>query len=209
MEEEGKEEKKRLKKIRLPKFKDAILLPPNILTFVRILFVPVIVLLLLCESRWPGHYFSVYSAWMFILAGVTDFLDGYLARKMKMRSTVGKVLDPLADKLMVICLLIMLVPLGRVSALVVVVVVSREFIITALRTLASAAGIIIAADNLGKFKTILQIIAIPALLFDNSWFYFHSYDIGRASLYLSVVFSLLSAFVYMRNFFESAKDMEF
>lgn len=198
-------ERRQSRKIRLPKLKDALFLPPNLLTFLRILFVPIIVFMLAFndKSLYP------YAAWIFIVAAVTDFFDGYLARKMKITSTVGKVLDPLADKLMVISILIMFVAIGRVEAWLVVLITAREVVITALRTLASSAGIIIAADSLGKFKTVFQIVAIPALLFDNTLFYVHSHKIGHFSLIISVCFSIVSAYFYMRNFFKQAKDLEF
>ena len=195
--------------IKLPKFKDTIFMLPNLLTFVRILIVPVIVYLLYREFKSPGHFYDSLAAWFFIAAATTDFLDGYAARKMKMKSSVGKILDPLADKLMVISILIMLVPLERVPAFLVVVVMAREFIITALRTLASVAGIIISADILGKFKTNFQMIAIPALMFDFEIFHLHTFRLGLYFLWLSVGFSMCSAYFYMRNFFRAAKDLEF
>jgi len=195
--------------IKLPKFKDTILMLPNLLTFVRILIVPVVVYFLYREHESPGNFYDCITAWLFILAAMTDFLDGYFARRMGMKSSVGKILDPLADKLMVISILIMLIPLERVSAFLVVIIMAREFIITALRSLASVAGIIIPADKIGKLKTVFQMIAIPALLFDFEILHLHTFKLGLYFLWLSTGFSLSSAYLYMRDFFRAAKDLEF
>ena len=182
---------------------------PNILTYVRILIVPLISFFIYKEFKTADSSWGLYSAVIFILAAITDFFDGYFARKMKMKSSVGKILDPLADKLMVISILIMLIPLERISAVIVVIIMAREFVITALRTLASVAGIIIPADKFGKIKTLFQMISIPILLINYDLGFIHFYNLGKLLLLVSVFFSIFSAFLYVKRFFKVAKDLEF
>lgn len=193
----------------LPKFKDTILMLPNLLTYIRILMVPIIVFFLHKENITKDSFWGLISAILFVIAAITDFLDGYYARKLKMKSAVGKILDPLADKLMILSILIMLIPLNRITAYLVVIIMLREFIITALRTLASVAGIIMPADKLGKIKTTFQMIAIPFLLIEYNLSLIDFYTVGLALILISVFFSLISAFFYMNNFFIKAKDLEF
>ena len=119
---------------------------PNILTLARIGAVPVMVVLLSCDTPEAG----IWAAAVFGLASITDWLDGYLARRWEIVTILGKFLDPLADKLIVMASLIMFIPLGRVPAWAVFVILAREMVITGLRSIASAEGIVIAASDLGK-----------------------------------------------------------
>ncbi len=132
---------------------------PNRLTLVRIFLIPVILAVISLKINY-GDYIA---AGVFILAASTDGLDGYIARKRKLVTRLGKLMDPLADKLLVSAALIALVELQRLSAWVAVVIIGREFAVTGLRALAAADGNIIAAGKLGKIKTVTQIIAISAL----------------------------------------------
>jgi CDP-diacylglycerol---glycerol-3-phosphate 3-phosphatidyltransferase len=133
---------------------------PNALTLLRILAVPVVVVALLEES--PNG--DALAAGVFALAAATDGLDGYFARSRDSITTFGKLMDPLADKLLIIGALLSLVSLGRLSAWVAMVIIAREVAVTILRTIAAERGIVIAASWLGKLKTVLQIAAVIALI---------------------------------------------
>ncbi|MGH2951509.1 MAG: CDP-diacylglycerol--glycerol-3-phosphate 3-phosphatidyltransferase [Solirubrobacterales bacterium] len=133
---------------------------PNALTLVRILAVPVIVVALLGET--PDG--DVIAAVVFALAALTDGLDGYIARRQRAVTTFGKLMDPLADKLLVVAALVSLVALDRLAAWVAMVIIAREFAVTGLRSLAAEQGVVIAASWLGKAKTALQVAAIFALI---------------------------------------------
>ena len=133
---------------------------PNILTVLRIMLVPVLVVALLGNT--PSG--DVLAAVVFALASLTDFVDGYLARARDSVTTFGKLMDPLADKLLVIAALISLVSLNRLPAWVAMVIIARELAVTVLRLGATGAGVVLAASMLGKAKTCLQIAAILALI---------------------------------------------
>lgn len=141
---------------------------PNYLTLGRILLVPVMMVLLVKISSAQVESYNlkigVFAAGVFIIAGFSDLVDGYYARKFKINSIFGKYFDPLADKLMVLAVMIMLVPVGRIPAWIVVVFLAREITITALRGIATAEGLEIPADQWGKKKTLLQNIALVALM---------------------------------------------
>jgi len=127
---------------------------PNILTMMRIATIPLLAVLLMSPSRSAGFW----AAALFAIASITDWLDGYLARRMGIVTVFGKFLDPIADKLIVMAVLIMILPFDRVPAWMVLVILGREIIITGLRGIASTEGIIIQASDLGKFKTIFQLM---------------------------------------------------
>ena len=133
---------------------------PNAITMVRMAMIPVILWFTYYESRRA----SFIAAMLFAVTGATDFLDGWVARQRGLVTVIGKFLDPLADKLVVMAALVMLVHLGRVAAWVVIVVMAREFIVSGLRTIAMSEGIVIAAGQEGKTKTIFQLIGITFLL---------------------------------------------
>ena len=133
---------------------------PNVLTVARIIAVPVIVVALLGET--PNG--DVVAAIVFALAALTDGLDGYLARSRDAVTTFGKLMDPIADKLLIVAALISLVSLGRLAAWVAMVIIAREFAVTALRAIAIEQGVVISASWLGKAKTILQVAAVFALI---------------------------------------------
>ncbi len=178
---------------------------PNVITVVRIAMIPVI----LAFTYYEGRVNSFVAGGLFAVTGATDFLDGWVARRTGTVTVVGKFLDPLADKLIVMSMLIMLVHLGRVPAWLVILIIAREFTVTGLRTMAMSDGIVIAAGQEGKYKTILQIAAISFLLIHYKYrvdFLAFEVDVdanvvGTWLLYLSVAFSLWSAWVYMRDFF--------
>ncbi|HEX6151893.1 MAG TPA: CDP-diacylglycerol--glycerol-3-phosphate 3-phosphatidyltransferase [Solirubrobacterales bacterium] len=136
---------------------------PNALTLLRILAVPVVVVALLEET--PNG--DTLAAAVFALAAATDGLDGYFARSRDAVTTFGKLMDPLADKLLIIGALLSLVSTGRLAAWVAMVIIAREIAVTILRTIAAERGLVIAASWLGKLKTVLQIAAIIALIATN------------------------------------------
>jgi len=180
---------------------------PNMLTFARIACIPILVLTLLKDT--PAM--SLIAALIFSLASITDWLDGYLARRLDLVTVMGKFLDPLADKLIVMAALIMMIPLDRVPAWAVFLLIAREVIVTGLRSVASSEGIVIAASNLGKYKTIFQMVAIIVLLlhYDYCWFFgldipllcadFH--NVGLFFFYVSLVLTLWSGMDYLVKFF--------
>lgn len=152
--------------------------------------------------------YSFYAAAVFAAASITDIVDGYLARKWNLVSVVGKFMDPLADKLMVMAAFVMMVRLGRLSAVVVIVLLSREFIVSGLRAVAASEGMVIAAGQEGKWKTSLQLVGIISLCVH----YVHPLNliwktypvnynlVGQFLVYLSAGMSLWSAAVYFRAF---------
>ena len=133
---------------------------PNVLTVLRILAVPVIVVALLDET--PNG--DALAAIVFALAALTDGLDGYIARSRDAVTTFGKLMDPLADKLLIVASLVSLVSLGRLAAWVAMVIIARELAVTGLRAVAAEQGVVISASWLGKLKTILQVAAVFALI---------------------------------------------
>jgi CDP-diacylglycerol--glycerol-3-phosphate 3-phosphatidyltransferase len=178
---------------------------PNAITAIRIAMIPVI----LAFTYYEGRVNSFVAAMLFAVTGATDFLDGWVARRTGSVTVVGKFLDPLADKLIVMSILIMLVHLGRVPAWLVILILAREFTVTGLRTMAMSEGIVIGAGQEGKYKTSIQIAAISFLLLHYKYrvdFLAFEVDVdanivGTWLLYLSMAFSLWSAWVYIRDFF--------
>lgn len=168
---------------------------PNRLTLLRILMVPV--LLTIISLRLPlGDYIA---AGVFVLAACTDGLDGYIARKNKQVTQLGKLLDPLADKLLISAALIVLVELGRLSGWVAVIIIGREFAVTGIRSLASLEGVVIAASKLGKWKTVTQIVAIVALLLRDFPFNLVNIPFGNIAMIIAVVFTLWSGMDYFQK----------
>jgi len=180
---------------------------PNILTLARIAAVPVVLVLLLSDTRASG----VWAAAIFGIAAVTDFIDGWLARKWGVVTILGKFLDPLADKLIVMVALIMLIPLDRVPAWAVFLILAREMVVTGLRSIASSEGIVIDASELGKYKTIYQMVAIPGLMlhYDFNWFFglkwgifqVNMHNFGIFFFYIAFALTLYSGYDYLQKFF--------
>jgi CDP-diacylglycerol--glycerol-3-phosphate 3-phosphatidyltransferase len=178
---------------------------PNLLTFFRILMIPLVLVLL--EQGSPVACF--WASAVYTIAAVTDMLDGWLARRRGLVSVLGTFLDPLADKLIVAAVLVWLVGMGRIPAWAVVVLLSREITITALRGIASSEGLIIAAGAGGKLKTALQFVGLICLILGYPYDYslgFYDFGrvdfvhVGRILVYLSIVFSLTSAASYLQLF---------
>lgn len=169
---------------------------PNLLTFFRIALIPVLVFLLLSSSE----LLSILSVLVFSIASITDWLDGYIARKMNIVTNLGKFLDPIADKLLIAASLVMLVGLGRVPAWMVVVIIGREIAVTGLRSIASSEGIIIAASDLGKGKMIMQISAIIGLLLHYQYMGIDFHAVGIRLLWIALALTTWSGFDYFNKF---------
>lgn len=180
---------------------------PNMLTLARIGMIPPVMLLLV----WDTPKTSFYAAVLFGLAAFTDWLDGWLARRNNLVSMVGKLLDPLADKLIVMATLIIAAELHRIPGWFVVLLLSREIAITGLRSMASKEGLEIAVVETGKWKTALQLCGLIALLVHYSYrvdFFVlervvHFNALGIGLLTLSLVFSLVSAVTYFVRFLKA------
>lgn len=170
---------------------------PNQLTISRILLVPVVLFFLFLDTRW----FCLLATVLFGLAGFTDLIDGYLARRVNQVTILGKFLDPLADKVLVSSALVMLVQLNRVSAWVAIVIICRDIMVTGLRAIAADEGIVIAADKYGKLKTLLQLVALGPLILHYTWFGIPMDKIGTFLLYLALALTVFSGFNYFLTFF--------
>ncbi|HEY8280634.1 MAG TPA: CDP-diacylglycerol--glycerol-3-phosphate 3-phosphatidyltransferase [Bdellovibrionota bacterium] len=176
---------------------------PNRLTLLRIIAVPAVVYFLALRS--PAG--DITACVLFSLAAITDYFDGYLARAYKAVTIYGKLMDPLADKFLVVATLIMLQHLGRIDPYVVMVLICREMGITSLRALASAEGVIIAAGSGGKWKAALQMVGIPFLCVDISLFgIVGSKVVGIVLIYISIFLSLTSALTYVLDFFRGLRE---
>ncbi|HHW06529.1 MAG TPA: CDP-diacylglycerol--glycerol-3-phosphate 3-phosphatidyltransferase [Clostridia bacterium] len=176
----------------------------NRLTLVRIMLVPIFMVFVL--TRIPGGRFL--AAVVFILAASTDGLDGYMARKNKQITKFGQFIDPLADKLLITASLVSLVELRLVPAWIAILIISREFAVTGLRTLAASENVVIAASGLGKLKTVSQVIAITILLLADLPIPYLNV-IGEAFLYLAVVITIWSGvdyFIKAKEILEKARQ---
>ncbi len=176
----------------------------NRITLVRIFLVPVVMFFLLVRYKFGYFtigsismtYNEVIAALVFILAASTDGLDGYIARKRKIVTNLGKFLDPLADKLLISAALISLVEMQRLEAWIAIVIISREFAVTGLRLVAAAEGQVIAASALGKLKTWVQIVAIVALMIRNFPFEHVGFPFATIAMWAMVVITLYSGYDY-------------
>jgi CDP-diacylglycerol--glycerol-3-phosphate 3-phosphatidyltransferase len=172
---------------------------PNLLSLSRIAAVPVLVLLLIFENRITSRLAAI----LFLIAIFTDLLDGFLARRQQVITNFGRFLDPVADKLINSAALIMLIPLGRIPAWMVLLIIARELAVTGLRAMASSEGIVIDASMLGKRKTLTQNTAIFLLIFHYpiKALDFHLY--GMVLLWMALIITYWSGIAYFFNFFRT------
>lgn len=176
----------------------------NKITLVRIFLVPIIMLFLLVRFDWGAitfadvtiTYSEIIATVIFIIAASTDGLDGYIARKRKLVTNLGKFLDPLADKLLVTAALISLVDRGSVEAWMAIVIISREFAVTGLRLVAAVDGQVIAASKLGKLKTIVQIVAICVVMLNNFPFGTIGIPFDMIAMWVAVIITIYSGIDY-------------
>lgn len=174
---------------------------PNKLTIVRIIMIPFFVFFLLTDfvagSKWIATV-------LFCAASITDFLDGHIARKYNLVTNFGKFMDPLADKLLVCSALICLIALGRIPAWIVIVIISREFIISGFRLIAADNGVVIAASYWGKFKTASQMVTVILLVLNIQNTVFTV--LGTVFIYISLVLTVVSLIDYIAKNKEVLKD---
>ena len=188
---------KNLKNMNFTKNQGTALNLPNALSLFRLFAIPVV---LVCLS-FQGRLGSFLAALFFSIAFITDFLDGYLARKHGTVTALGKFLDPLADKILVCLTLIMLISLGRAPAWIVVIIVAREIAVTGLRSAAVAEGIVIQASSLGKYKTFSQAMATIALCLHYPYLGIDFHLVGVVLLGLALLLTVLSGWAYFRAFY--------
>lgn len=175
---------------------------PNRLTFFRMLMIPVVVLALYFTKETPlsvlpyKAYLGHIACWTFIVASITDFLDGYIARKRNIVTVFGSFLDPIADKFLVVSALIMLMGLERVHPIVVIILVLREMYMTSLRLLAMSEGVDIPVSQMGKWKTGTQMVAMPMLMLYEDFYGLDTILVGTGLIYLAALLSLWSALKY-------------
>lgn len=187
---------------------------PNKITLARIFLIPVIVLFILVDFRMGAITISEYqlpyehllAVVIFLVAAATDGIDGYIARKRNLITNLGKFLDPLADKLLVMATLISLVEIERLSAWFAIIIITRELAVTGLRLLAAADGTVIAASKLGKLKTATQIIAITLLMVNNYPFILYNLPVAEIFVWLAVIITLISGFDYFYKNLHAFKD---
>ncbi|MDX2251752.1 MAG: CDP-diacylglycerol--glycerol-3-phosphate 3-phosphatidyltransferase [Nitrospira sp.] len=173
---------------------------PNFLTLVRICLIPVFVVVFLAPT--PDR--SLVAAVIFTVAAVTDLLDGYIARRTGQVTKLGKLLDPIADKLLVLSALILLVNIDRVTALVALLIIARELAVTGIRAIAAGERLIIAAETTGKYKMALQVVAIVFLILEGTDLaeFGNLHLAGTATLYLSLVLGYISGGQYVWSFWK-------
>lgn len=175
---------------------------PNCLTILRVLMIPVFVVFMLADILGGGDKYVAGT--IFIIASLTDFLDGYLARKNNQVTVFGKFMDPLADKLLVCSALICLVELEMMPSWIVIIIVAREFIISGFRLVAAERGIVIAASYWGKFKTASQMIMIILLIFDLGGIF---NTIAQILVYVSLILTVVSLVDYISKNIGVLKDV--
>ncbi len=172
------------------------LIHPNTLTMFRVMAVPLLIILLLYDNRVT----AILAALVFSAAAITDYLDGYIARRYGLVSNLGKILDPLADKMLVSTAFIMMIPLERVPAWIVCIIIGRELAITGFRNIISDHGDDASASMLGKYKTGFQIAAIIPLLIHFPFFGVDFHTVGTLLLWIALVFTVWSGVDYIVRF---------
>ena len=179
-----------------PPSREEIFNLPNTLTLVRIGSIPIVMGLLYL----PGWPWSWLAAAVFLVAGLTDMLDGWLARRLRKVSLMGQYLDPLADKLLVSCLLVVLVGMGRCPTWIAVLLIAREIAVTGLRAIAASQGFNVPSDLAGKSKTALQMLALVLLIMHYELLGFDPHYWGMTTLYVALLVSVWSGVAYFYRF---------
>src|SRR3972149_1918374 len=176
---------------------------PNKITLLRIFLTPLVVFFLLYSPKLSMH---IIAAVIFLLASVTDVIDGYIARNKNQVTTLGKLLDPIADKLLTSAALISLVALRRIplwAAWVVVIIIGRDFCVSGLRAIAATNGFVISASNLAKYKTVIEVVGILLLILSGgkkNFFYFREF--GLVIIFFAMIFAIISGIEYFKSFWE-------
>jgi CDP-diacylglycerol--glycerol-3-phosphate 3-phosphatidyltransferase len=172
------------------------------ITMSRIFIVPILIALLYPNTFW----WNVSAAVVFMIASITDYYDGHFARKYNAISNFGKFMDPIADKILVTSILIMLIHMDRVDVFMVIIILARDTFISGIRSVAAADQIIIDAKPAGKWKTALQMVAIPAVMIDETWHGVNFVKIGYWALWVSVILSVTSGFQYYWGYLQSRRQ---
>lgn len=168
---------------------------PNKLTILRILLIPVFVLMFYLNIPFA----KLIAAGVFVIASLTDTLDGHIARSRNMITDFGKFLDPIADKLLVVSAFLMLVESGSLSAVIVIIIIAREFIVSAFRMVAASEGLVIAAGPLGKIKTITQMLAVILLLVEQPGWTLFGISIAQIMVYVCLLMTIWSGIDYIAS----------
>lgn len=171
---------------------------PNTLAFLRILMAPLMLLFLIEQDfflfeGWHQSWLNYFAALVFVIASVTDFFDGYIARRWNQMTKLGAILDPLADKMLMLAGFLGLMYLDRANGWAIFLILSREFFITGLRVVAAGEGISVAASNAGKLKTLIQMFAIGFLIME--------WPFGNVILWIAVAITLYSGWEYVKAYF--------
>ena len=170
---------------------------PNTITLIRIGVVPFLFILLAS----PGEFWSLVLAALFVAASITDFVDGYVARKYQLITTMGKFLDPIADKLIVNTAMILMNPIRRIPAWIVAITIMRDLIVDGIRSISSSDGLFIQASRLGKQKTLAQIIAVTALMIHYPIFGIDAHLVGMIILFIAFFLTIYSGADYCIKFY--------
>lgn len=192
----------------MPDLRRELLFLPNILTMLRVALIPLVLVFIDNESALR----CFIACLLYGVSAFTDFLDGYLARRSNQISLLGKFLDPLADKILVMATLVWMVPMGRIPAWVVVLLLARELAVTGLRSIASSQGLIISARQWGKDKTALQMVGILCLMAHFRYpvfgtdYYVDFHQVGIYTIYISLVLSVFSAIEYLQLFARAVRE---
>ena len=171
---------------------------PNGVTVIRILAIPVILVLLFAS----GRTLQVITAFVFLLVALTDMLDGYFARRRQMVTTLGKFLDPLADKLLIVTALIALISARGIPLWMVIVIVGREIAVTGLRGIAISEGMVLTSSLIGKYKTAFEMSAIFFLILNGPFLSINFYQIGMVLLWVALLLAVISGGDYFKKFLE-------
>ena len=192
--------KRSFDRLPIPEEKKDVFNLPNTISMVRIGVIPA----LFCLLFSPGPTMSLVIAILFIAAALTDLLDGYIARRFEIVTTMGKFLDPIADKLIVNTAMILLIPIGRIPAWIVAVIIIRDFAVDGIRNIASSEGMIIQASPLGKRKTLCQIFAVSALMIHYQFIGADAHMVGMAILCIALVLTVTSGIDYFLKFYRNS-----
>lgn len=191
--------KRSFDRLPVPEEKREVFNLPNTITMLRIGVIPVLFVLLTN----PGAVLSLVIAILFIAAALTDILDGYIARKYGIVTTMGKFLDPIADKMIVNTAMILMIPSGRIPAWIVVVIILRDFAVDGIRNIASSEGMVIPASAAGKRKMLCQIFAVSALIIHHPFIGANAHMVGMVILYIALVLTVTSGIDYFLKFYRA------
>jgi CDP-diacylglycerol--glycerol-3-phosphate 3-phosphatidyltransferase len=170
---------------------------PNSITLLRICVIPVLFLILLS----PGRTLSLFIAIVFIIAALTDLIDGYIARRYGMVTKIGKFLDPIADKIIVSTAMILMIPIGHIPAWIVAIIIIRDIAVNGVRSIASSDDSVVSASKLGKLKTLSQNIALSALIIHYPLFGIDAHLVGIITLYIALFLTVWSGVDYILKFY--------